>query len=188
MTAGFVTRSAQPGDICILLRPLVFERKVIRQHQTALQAEFGGTITDDLHLTCQRFEVRSVEALGELGADLHVLAKSSEAMPLTAIHVVPFYSRFRKGHILKIGISITDELRKFTAVLHDALTARGISSLYRAQSQPTLVTVLENIEHFPDGTSFHKLLPFHLFTARQIALSRINGVDDFELIDSILIG
>ena len=188
MTAGFVTRSAQPGDFCVLLRPLVFESKAIRQHQAALQAVFGGTMTDDLHLTCQRFEVLSAEALSELTADLHVLAKASEAMPLTATHIVPFYSRFRKGHILKIGITITDELRKFTVGLNDVLAARGISSLYRAQAQPTLVTVLENIERFADGDTFQELLPFHLFTARQLALSRINGIDDFESIDSILIG
>lgn len=188
MTAGFVTRSAQPGDICVLLRPLVFESKVIRQHQAALQAVFGGTLTDDLHLTCQRFEVRSAEALAKLTTDLHALAKSSKAMPLTATHIVPFYSRFRKGHILKIGITITDELRKFTAGLNDVMVAAGISSLYRANSQPTLVTVLENIEQFADGEAFQELLPFHLFTARQLALSRINAVDDFELMDSILIG
>jgi hypothetical protein len=188
MTAGFVTRSAQPGDFCVLLRPLVFESKVIRQHQASLQAVFGGAITDDLHLTCQRFEVRSAEALSELTADLHALAKVSEAMALTATHIVPFYSRFRKGHILKIGVTITDELRMFTAGLNDILAQRGISSLYRAQSQTTLVTVLENIERFVDVSNFQELLPFHLFTARQLALSRINGPDDYELIDSVLIG
>src|SRR5713101_7094128 len=110
MTAEFVTRSAQPGDICVLLRPVVFENKVIRRHQAALQAIFGGQVTEDLHLTCQRFEVASPETLSALTADLQSVAKATPPIPLMATHVVPFYSRFRKGHLLKIGITVTAEL------------------------------------------------------------------------------
>ena len=187
MTAEIVTRSAQPGDICVLLRPVEFESEVIRRHQLMLQGIFGGELAVDLHLTCQRFEAQSPEVLERLVKDLAAMAPSVRPMPLTATHIIPFYSRFRNGHLLKIGIQVTDELRQFTSMLHKHMAVRGIGSLYRAHSQTTLVTALAHINHLAEAPSFGHLLPFHLFTAREIVVSRIKAVGDYELLATTLL-
>jgi 2'-5' RNA ligase len=179
-----VSRRAQAGDVCILLSAAP-DTNGFRAQQQRLQAAFGGTLTNELHLTCQRVDPRP-ERLSELQSMLARLAGDFRTMPITATSVVPFYSRFRKIHVLKVGIELTAELLRFSVRLESALSGLGLPSLYRRGSQSSLVTVLEGVRDAALPVAWSDVqLPTHLYDARRIVLSRIRGIEDYERLGEV---
>jgi hypothetical protein len=178
-------RTAQPGDVFVLLEPNIEEANEVRRRQMELQAALGGRISEPLHLTCQRFEVTDERRFDHVLETLKSTLQELPAFALTANGYIPLFSRFRQTYILKWYVQETPALRHLGALLESTLiTARAIPYFrYSAGWIATLITALEGLPDLPDD---HRLsrndFPFHLFTARHVLVTRLRSGREFETI------
>jgi len=181
-------RTAQPGDVCVLLEPAEEEIAELRQRQTALQARFGGRPHERVHLTCQRFELPD-EAL-PLGLVQHLRRAlvAVRPFPIVAVSLVQCYHSFWGSCLLRWCIQYPKDLRRFGLIVEDALIAAGVTPHFSVASgwEPTLVTALEaipemDLDRHPGSISF----PHHLFVVQRVVLSRIRGRGEFEILETV---
>jgi hypothetical protein len=184
-------RTAQPGDVCLLLEPAEEEIDELRQRQVGLQARFGGRLHERVHLTCQRFELPDEGLLPGLIQHLRRALVAVRPFPIVVVSLVQSYHPFWDSRLLRWRIQYPDDLGRFGLIVEDALDAAGITPHFSVRSgwKPTLVTALEaipevNLDRHPGGISF----PHHLFVARRVVLSRIRGRGEFEILETVQLG
>ena len=182
------SRTAKPGDVCVLLEPSEDEIVELRQRQMSLQALFGGRPHERVHLTCQRFELQDEHLLSDVIQRLRSELVAVGPFPIVAVSLVQLDHSFWQSRLLRWRIQGSDDLRRFGIIVEDALVTVGITPhfLYTAGWEPTLATALEaipevNLDSYLGDMSF----PHRLFIARQVVLSRIKGRGDFEILETI---
>jgi hypothetical protein len=181
-------RPAEIGDICVLLEPTdKTEIEHIRKRQAALQTDFGGIPIDRIHLTCQRFANQDEIKIEEFTNQLRSALDAYKPFHLTALSLYTLYVPVRQSNILKWNIAVTKDLSRFVALVEKAVRQSGIQPLYRTGFVSTLVAALKDIPQDldPRCLSSYDEFPFSLFTAGQASLSRIDGPDQFEILDVI---
>lgn len=185
----FTSRPAQPGDTCILAVPDDGnEIDQLRIKQRALQEIYGGQLTKPVHLTCQRFGYYPLQTIRQLRESLEHLAQQVSPFSITALDVKPIHSNFRDTCILKWEVEINPELTQFSNAITETLHFCNITPHFLPGSISSLITCLENIDPPKSGQSPPEdCLPDHLFTARQILISRIEAPFQYSILDSILI-
>lgn len=188
-------RPAREDDICILLYTNNLEENaLLRGSQAILQTILGGRVVTPVHLTTHRFEVqddRTIQRLLQNLADR--LENGCHPFPITALSYVPLYSAFRDVNLLKWRIRTNVELYKYTMLVDEVLEAIDIHSVFPPGWVSSLVTALEDIpELCYDRQELNQNLqlakepfPRHLFTANEIALSRVKGPEEFEVLERI---
>ena len=194
-------RPAREDDICILLYSNdLDENALLRGRQAILQTILGGRVVTPVHLTTHRFEVQDdaimrrlfnnlADRLENVGNDHH----GCSPFPITALSYVPLYSAFRDVNLLKWRIRTNVELYQYTMLVDEVLEATGIQSVFPPGWVSSLVTALEDIpELCYDRQELNRDLqlakepfPRHLFTANEIALSRVKGPEEFEILERI---
>jgi hypothetical protein len=181
-------RTAQPGDVCLLLEPGEEEITELRQRQVDLQARFGGRAHERVHLTCQRFELPDDALLPGLIRRLRRALVAFRPFPIVAVSLVQSCHRFWGSRLLRWRIRGSNELRRFGIMVEDTLVAVGVRPHFAVASgwEPTVVTALEAIAEVDlDGHLGHMPFPHHLFVARRAVLSRIRGRGEFEILETI---
>jgi len=181
-------RTARPGDICVLLEPTEAEFAQLRQLQIALQSLFGGRPHQRVHLTCQRFVLQEVRLLPDIIQHMKANLATIQPFPITAISLSTSEHHFWQSRLLRWHIKITNDVRRFVRLVEDGLTAVEISPHFpQAEGwMPTRVTALEAIpgEDLDSRLSVTEF-PQHLFTGRQVILSKIIGPRQFEILETI---
>lgn len=178
-------RTAQSGDVFVLLTPAHNDDYEVRRRQRALQATLGGRITEPAHLTCQRFEVPDDQELTTVLAALKAALQPLPAIPLTATGFIPFFSRFRQNNILKWSIQEQPTLRQLGALLESTLVqARATPHFrYSAGWVATLITALEGLPDMPDDSKLDTThFPYDLFVARDVLVTQLQEHREFETI------
>ena len=90
-------------------------------------------------------------------------------------------SDFRGRHILKWLVDLSDPLSQCINFVGDTLDAVGARRFYGSLGGIWTVTAFEGIEEMNTMPFLAQAtFPQHLFTARQIILSRILGADNYE--------
>ena len=187
-------RPAKEDDICILVYTNDSkENELLRSSQEILQTILGGRIVSPVHLTSHRFEIPNDEIFKLLVQNLTDLLESFHSFSITALSYVPLYSAFRDVNLLKWRIRTSVELYEFTMLVDGALEAAGIQPIFPPGWISSLVTALEDIpELCYDRQELNQNLqlvkapfPRHLFTAREIAISRVKGPEEFEILERI---
>ncbi len=187
-------RPAKEDDICILLYTSNLEEIAhMRGSQAILQGILGGRIVTPVHLTSHRFEAQDPKVVGMLLQDLADKLERFRPFPITALSYVPLYSTFREVNLLKWRIRTNVELYEFTTKVNSVLEAIGIQSIYPSGWVSSLVTALEDIpEIIYDRHELNQSLqvakepfPRHLFTANEVALSRVKGPEEYEILEKI---
>jgi len=187
-------RPAKEDDICILVYTNDMEEIAhMRGSQAVLQSILGGRVVAPVHLTSHRFEVRDEATLKLLIQKLSDLLERFHPFPITVVSYVPLYSAFREVNLLKWRIRTSVELYEFTMKVDGVLEALGIHSIYPPGWVSSLVTALEDIpELCYDRQELNQNLqlaketfPRHLFTANEIALSRVKGPEEYEQLERI---
>ena len=154
---------------------------IISAVSVAVQREVGCDIIHT-HYTSEK-----VSGRGKSNLDL-------AHFPITAVSYVPLYSAFREVNLLKWRIRTDVELYRFTMLVDGVLEAAGIHSIYPQGWVSSLVTALEDIpELCYDRQELNQNLqlvkepfPRHLFTANEIALSRVKGPEKYEILERIV--
>lgn len=182
---------ARPGDICILLEPSEAEMPHLRRLQLSLQEQFGGRPQERVHLTCQRMDAQNEDTIQRLKANLRQELANIERPRVIATSVILLSHEFWQMTMLRWQIEKTSALRQFLACLEAACTAVAITPHYHYAAGwiPSTLTALEeidpsaverDIETFPS--------PQYLFTGSHLALSRIIGTRQFEILDTLPLG
>ena len=180
-------RPAKFGDICVLLEPIAKDEIIyLRQRQMPLQALFGGSPIENVHLSCQRFEAQDERLLQGLVQNLNSALSAVQPFALTALGLETLYAQVRQTNILKWRIQVTPDLQRFIESVENVLIATGITPLYTSGWVPSLVSALKgvpeiNLNSVPNTIAF----PYHLFTAHKVVLSRIDGPNEFEVLATI---
>ena len=189
-------RPAREDDICILLYSNDLEENaLLRGSQAILQSILGGRVVTPVHLTSHRFEVQSDKNIQRLIQNLSDRLENMSPFPITALSYVPLYSAFRDVNLLKWRIRTNVELYQYTMAVDGVLDASGIQSIFPPGWVSSLVTALEDIpELCYDRQELNRNLqlakepfPRLLFTANEIALSRVKGPEEFEILERILL-
>ena len=187
-------RPAKEDDICILVYTNDLEENAhLRGSQAILQEILGGRVVTPVHLTSHRFEVDEDKAVQRLIKNLADHLERFRPFPITAVSYVPLYSAFREVNLLKWRIRTDVELYRFTMLVDGVLETAGIHSIYPQGWVSSLVTALEDIpELCYDRHELNQNLqlakepfPRHLFTANEIALSRVKGPEEYEILERI---
>jgi hypothetical protein len=181
-------RTAEPGDVCVLLEPAEDEIAMLRQLQASLQSLCGGRPHERVHLTCQRFELGEERLLPDIIQRLRTDLATIQPFPITAVSLVQVQHQFWQSWLLRWRIQVTSDVQRFAQLVQDGLAAAGVTPhfLHTAGWMPTLVTALEAIpkvdtdHHLSDVT-----FPQYLFTGRQVVLSKIIGRRRFEILETI---
>jgi ribosomal protein S18 acetylase RimI-like enzyme len=180
-------REGRAGDLCLLLLPDEVETAALAARQEGLRAHFGGRPVHPVHLTCDRFELPEKSDPAALAATLRRFFAPIRPLPLTAagLRTIPTAAR---GHILKWELVTYGRLPSLLDQLVQLLASYSARLFYAPQQQPGLVTALAQIEQ-TDVTTWHGRWPDYLFTAAQVALSRIEQPGEYSLLDQFeLIG
>jgi hypothetical protein len=187
-------RPAKEDDICILIYTNDLEENAhIRGSQAILQGILGGRIVTPVHLTSHRFEVQDDDTTKRLIQNLADRLERFHPFPITAMSYVPLYSAFREVNLLKWRIRTSVELYEFTMLVDKVLDTIGIQCIYPPGWVSSLVTALEDIpEIIYDRHELNQSLqiakepfPRHLFTANEVALSRVKGPEEYETLERI---
>lgn len=187
-------RPAKVDDICILVYSSNLEEIAhMRGSQAVLQSLVGGRIVSPVHLTSHRFEVHDAKLIEFLVQDLADKLGRVHPFPITALSYVPLYSAFREVNLLKWRIRTDVELYEFTMKVNGVLEAIGLQSIYPQGWVSSLVTALEDIpELIYDRHELNQSLqvakepfPRHLFTANEVAVSRVKGPEEYEILEKI---
>jgi hypothetical protein len=181
-------RTAEPGDVCVLLEPTEDEIAMLRQLQASLQSLFGGRPHERVHLTCQRFELREERLLPDIIQRLRTGLATIKPFPITAVSLVQVQHQFWRSRLLRWHIQVTSDVQRFAQLVKDSLAAAGVTPHFSPAFGwvPTVVTALEAI---PKVDTDHHLgdvtFPQYLFTGRQVVLSKIIGQRQFEILETI---
>jgi hypothetical protein len=175
-------RPARVGDCCVLLEPAqAEERDRLRLRQMALQARFGGTPMQPVHLTCQRFACPGEQRLQAFQDRLSSVLAGVEPLSLTAFSLQVLPVQFRRTNMLKWRIEVTEDVRRFAALVEGSVVAVGIEPLYTSGFIASLITALQDVPELEaDQLAGYGGFPHHLFTGQQMELSRICGPNAFE--------
>jgi len=178
-------RTAQPGDVFVLLTPDPDEALDVRRRQLALQATLGGRVSAPVHLTSQRFEVPDDQPLSEVLEALQTALQTLPAFALTATSFIPLFSRFRQTYILKWCTQESPALRQLGALLESTLVTTRATPHFRYSAGwiATLITALEGLPGLPDDSRLDMVeFPHHLFVARHVLVTRLRAQREFETI------
>ncbi|MEA3308752.1 MAG: hypothetical protein U9Q70_04470 [Chloroflexota bacterium] len=177
----FKPRTAQAGDVCVLLEPRESERVRLRQLQEGLPARFGGRPHRNVHFTTQRFLLSDKTSLSPL-----VVALQSALLDFPPFRVVAEGLRaaqhaFWGTCLLRWRIRNSEPLEDFLHIVDATLLAQRVTPHFPSAVgwRPTLVTALEGVTECDVALAS---APSHLFTASRVVLSQIRGRDDFKIL------
>jgi hypothetical protein len=180
-------RTAQAGDLYVVLEPAPDEVPGVRRQQLALRSIFGGRPHDPVHFSCQRFELPTGVGAEELIRRLREGLRPMPAFPIVAKGLVQLEHSFWGTRLLRWRVRPSKALTVFLNALEDAL--RPLDAVLHFPTdqgwRPSLVTALEDVgeldlDAYPERAPF----PHYLFTARRAVLSRILGPGRFEVLAS----
>ena len=179
-------RPAQVGDICLLIQSSQSTTGDLYHRQLALQARYGGTLIQPIHLTCQRFTGEDERHWQPLLAYLRQNMDAVMPFPLTAVALQTLAVPVLQTTILKWAIAMTPGLLQFQALIEDALDASGIAGHYAPGFVSSLVAALRDITPPPPAQPLYDpTLPYPLFSADQLVLSRILGPNQFAILATL---
>lgn len=163
-------RPAAPGDIFVLLTPA---STLIEENdwQCALQAKYGGSVPQPLHVSLQRFICPDPAQLAAFLDGLQAITSTLLPIPIEGCELQPLYSAFRQNTILKCRILVHEPLCALEDLVLHQMKAHHLEPDFHWHS--ALITVMEGIENAPAEPTI--ILPnlLRLFIGQQILISRI---------------
>jgi hypothetical protein len=171
-------RTAQPGDICLILEPSEVEIPHIRDLQLSLQARFGGKLHERVHFTFQRFDMPPEGRMAEIVRDLSEALPKFEPFPLIADDIMIGDHGFWMTRLLRWQLAITPELNSFIFLMESTLLQAGVDPHFPANSGwlQNLVTALEDVQKANIDQAFlSDPFPVQIFTPQKLTVSLITG-------------
>lgn len=165
------TRSALPGDLCLLLTPDPSEVDRLQRLQEQVQARLGGTCDAHLHVTVQRFRPPAIPVARIIDFLTANLARLPP-LPIVADGLLAFHAAFWQQEVIRWTIAPTTAWQALRDAIAELLRALGCQPHYLGDQPPTcnLLTVPQR-PHVDLHSAAN--VPCHLFTARQIQITQV---------------
>lgn len=195
-------RTAEAGDICVLLYPDPEERLHLRSEQESLVKVFGGWVVPEPHITLQRFRLDRTQraATAALVADRfrplnlnNVIESAQDALsrlapfPVYAGGLTQFLAPFWGTYVLRWQVQRDAGWNQLIRALDDTLRSTGCELHYNHDVIPTCSAVdLTRQVKMDEAESF--AFPRQLFTARRVLFTGVLGLNDFETLGMAKIG
>jgi hypothetical protein len=177
-------RSAQPGDLCILISPGEEERLLLRKEQDILAKFYSGWIVPEPHVTVQRFRMESGRSLSTILNQIQIRFQKVTPFTVYAVGLTQFLAPFWGTYVLRWLLLEDHSLRQFFATLDGTLTSLGCQVDYAHEIPATCgavdLTHEVNLEEGPDLK-----FPRPLFIVQKVTLTGIVGVNEFETLGEI---
>ncbi len=179
-------RSAQPGDICVLLVPDAAEVISLRARQEKLVKTFGGWVSPEVFITCQRFEPPPARSLDELVLGLRTVIGRLSAFDVQAARLVQFEAPFWQTHVLRWEVQPSEAFLGFIRGLDEALVKSGLAPHY-PHDAPFTCSAVDLLGEVRLEAAPPEAYPHPLFRARRVVFSRVLGLNDFETLGYALL-
>lgn len=177
--------AAQPGDICVIVEPSIRDLPRLRRLQQGLQQRYGGCPQSRIHFTGQRFTPRQNGGLKRLLAELREQLSPLAPIPVTAASLQLSDHPFWHVNVLRWDLYMTSALRRFAALLEEALLRAGATLHYpRGDGWQPHVTALERIPPALAVPAPISALQY-LYTAERVVLSQVQPGKRFAILDTI---
>ena len=178
--------TARPGDLFILLFPTEAELPLLRRYQSTLQAQYGGRIYEELHITVQRFAPSPAQKLPDVLQALTSHVAQVQAFPIFAAALAQFYAAFWGTYVLRWRIQETPAWRAFRSQVETLLQSINCPPHYPS-AQASTCSALETDDAVSLAPCSELSFPCYLFTARHIVISRMERPGQFEHLASVML-
>jgi len=181
-------RVARPGDVCILLEPMAEDLVDLRQRQRKLQRVFGGQVHEPVHLTCQRFRPEGSRPVRDVIQSLAQQLAEGRSLPIVAESLEIVEHPFWRSRLLRWRVPNRLDLTTFCRRLEQVLDRKGIRVHFPSTQGwlPGYVTALEDVpDGGEDGIDDRFSFPDHLFDARRVVFSLVEGRERFRILEEI---
>jgi hypothetical protein len=178
-------RTAQPGDIFLLLVPSAQELHQLRQWQYKFRERYGGQPVEFIHITCQRFSPGpyslEVPCIEQLKNDI----QNSQPFKINTDRLIQFYAPYWQRYVLRWRVQETISYSQFRDRLNTILIKTGCLSHFDRHRHATC-PILNlggkiDLEFNPPKTTF----PTELFTAKHLWVSKLQNDNRFEILEEI---
>lgn len=173
-------RAATTGDFFVLLLPTAPLTSAEIAWQTHWQQIHGGSRTDPLHVSLQRFTCADEAQLTAVVNALQRATAQLTPVRIVGVDLRSFYSAFRGKEILKCRAERTEPLQRLDALVRGTLLQNGLIPQY--QEPVELITVLEGITEGHVPTPQPLPFPQPLFVGSRLVVSRVIGQEEYALI------
>jgi hypothetical protein len=173
-------RIAKTGDIFVLLTPTPNLTADDFAWQNKWQGDFGGSRTDPLHVSLQRFVCPNDVILEHFINTLRAATAPLAPLSLAGVDLRPLYSAFREKYILKCRVNRDEPFQALDTIIRQTILESGQQPHYRHLA--VLITVLEGIAK-PISLAPKALpIPVPLFVGSHLVVSQIVGQEQYEFI------
>jgi hypothetical protein len=181
-------RTAQPGDIFILLVPTAQELHLLRQRQSDLAARYGGQVVANPHITCQRFSPNLAEPKSDCVAKLKTKLETIPRFPLYSDRLIQFYAPYWQNMVLRWRVQVTRPFAAFRNKLDRTLARLDCPSHFNRVRHASCTAI--NLEKAIDlqANPAHGEFPTPLFTARECWVSALQEDGQFTILETIKLG
>ena len=178
-------RTAQSGDIFLLLVPPAQELHQLRQWQHEFSERYGGQPVEFIHITCQRFSQDAdrleIPCIEHITNDL----QNTRSFKISTDRLIQFYAPYWQKYVLRWRVQETELFSQFRDRLNTILNKTNCQSHFDRQRHATC-TFLNlgekiDLEFNPPKIS----LPTILFTAKFLWVSKLQDNDNFEIVEKI---
>ncbi len=180
-------RTAQSGDLFLLLTPTAQELQRVQQYQLNLQDIYGGHRIDHIHITCQRFSLENGLSTKYIVDYLQKEISKFTTFPIFADKVIQFHAPFWQSQMLRWRIQNTNAWVEFQYQLRTLLNEMNCPSHYERIRRATCTALMLDSKVSVEQEDIHTKYPFYLFQACQVMISRVRP-NSFEYIGKIEFG
>ncbi len=174
-------RSAQPGDICVLLMPEIGDMQAVRRDQAELVRAFGGWKSPEVHITCQRFDAPLSRPVEEILLRLRTVLGKIPSFPILATRLTQFEAPFWQTIVLRWEVDLSPEFSEFIDLLDGSLKEAGLQPHY-PHDTPFTCSAVDLVKPVSLDQAPAVKYPIKLFDVRRVFFSRVLGLNDFEMI------
>ncbi|HSH01874.1 MAG TPA: hypothetical protein VLL52_05090 [Anaerolineae bacterium] len=177
---------AKPGDIFILLQPILVDKMLLHQYQLQLQGVFGGEVYEDIHVTCQRFSCDDEEKLARI---IYFLSRDWGKLPMFPVfgaRLVAFYADFWESWVVRWEVADTVAWRRFYNRIGAILGQYDCEPHYPVTQTPkcSALTALPEKPTIPTAYQTSRFL----FYAYDLRLTRMTASGAFETLAQFRLG
>ncbi len=173
-------RAAQIDDIFVLLTPSTPLTSAETAWQNQWQKIHGGSRTDPLHVSLQRFVCADQAQLAAVVNALQTATAQLAPVPIVGVDLRSFYSAFRGKEILKCRAERTKPLQILDTIVRRTVLQNGLTPHY--QEPVELITVLEGNTEALMPTPQPLPFPQPLFVGSRLVVSQVVGQEEYRLI------
>jgi hypothetical protein len=176
-------RTAQPGDIFLLLLPTSEDLDLLTQEQHRLNTQFGGQLVKPIHITLQRFSPHNSQHPEDCVNTLRKRILAIQSFEVEADALIQFFAPYWQNYVLRWRVKETAAWSSFRDRVKTTLDEINCPSHFHRQRHATC-TILK-LPGKVDLRSPSPEISMPLFNVREVVISTLKESGNFEVIEKL---